>query len=165
MQPSSAATPPTNNSAIARRLIAALLAALLAACAGGPPKKEPMMLTLQAAAEVNPDLQGRPSPVVVQILELKSLELFNSLDYMSLSDPSGAALSADLLNRNQVVLSPGASRQMELELDASTQAIGLIAGYRDIDNATWRQAVPISPGETKSITVNLGQAQMTTTTN
>lgn len=142
-----------------------LLALTLAACASGPPPKEVLTLTVTAAADVNPDLQGRPSPVVVQILELKSLEQFNSLDYMSLADAAGSALGADVVNRNQMVLSPGASRSQELELDEATSAIGFIAGYRDLDNATWRQAVPIVQGQTASITVNLGQVQMTTTAN
>lgn len=142
-------------------VLVALLAVLLAACAAAPPQKEQLSMNIQAATDVNPDLQGRPSPIIVHIMELKSVEQFNGLDYMSLSDPSGGPLGADLVSRNQIVLSPGASRQMPMELDAATTAIGLVAGYRDMDNATWKQAVPITQGTTTAITVNLMQTQLT----
>lgn len=135
------------------------LALVLAACASAP-KKATLTLSAQATADVNPDLEGRPSPIILHIMELKSAELFNSLDYMGLADPSGGALGTDLVNRSQVVLSPGAARQIPMELDAATTAIGLVAGYRNMDNATWRQVVPITQGKTSSVTVTLGQAQL-----
>jgi len=136
----------------------------LAACGGGGPKKEGLTVNIQAAEDVNPDLQGRPSPIVVHLYELKSVETFNSLDYTSLTDPSGAALGADRLNGLQTVVAPGGFSLQELEIDAATSAIGIVAGYRDIDNASWRQAVPVVPGDTDTITVQLGQFQMSTST-
>ena len=143
-----------------RAAVVILLAMLLAACAAAPPQKAALAMNLQAAPDVNPDQQGRPSPIIVHIMELKSVEQFNSLDYMSLTDPSGGALGADMVSRNQIILSPGASRQIPMELDAATTSIGLVAGYRDIDNATWRQAVSITQGTTTVITVNLRQSQL-----
>lgn len=150
--------------AAARASLIVLLLAGLAACGGGGPKKEGLVVNLQAAEDVNPDLQGRPSPIVVHVIELKSVETFNSLDYVSLTDPSGAALGADRLNGSQVVVAPGGFSMLELEIDASTTAIGVVAGYRDIDNASWRTAVPVSPGQTETIVVQLGQFQITTST-
>lgn len=135
---------------------------LLAACASAP-KKESLTVSVQATADVNPDLQGRPSPIIVHIMELKSAELFNSLDYMGLTNASGTGLGADLVGRSQLVLSPGELRQLPLELDAATTHIGLVAGYRNIDNATWRQVVPIMQGKSRSVSVNLSQAQLTAT--
>jgi type VI secretion system protein VasD len=147
-----------------RWVIALALLALLSACAGAP-KKETLTLAISATEDVNPDLQGRASPIVLHILTLKSAEQFNALDYQSLASASSGALGADQLARDQVVLSPGSSRSMELELDAGTQAIGLVAGYRDLNNSSWRQAVTISPGSTKSITVNLTKSMLETSTN
>ncbi len=148
--------------AIARWCLAAVLMAGLAACGGAPKKPDPITVSIQAAPDVNPDLQGRPSPIVLHILELKSAETFNSLDYVSLTDPSGAALGADRLNGIQLVVAPGGSNLQTLEIDSGTSAIGFVAGYRDIDNASWRQVVPIVAGTTTTIAVNLGQFQVTT---
>lgn len=39
-------------------------------------------LTLAASDEVNPDLHGRPSPVVVQLFELKHPVAFENADFL-----------------------------------------------------------------------------------
>ena len=64
-----------------------------------------------------------------------------------------------------MVMAPGTSRSLELEISPEAQAIGLVAGYRDIDNATWRKAIPVSPGGTKSISVNLTATALESSTN
>lgn len=135
----------------------------LAACAGAP-KKQGLSVSIQAAEDVNPDQQGRPSPIVVYVIELKSAETFKNLDFAGLTNASGAALGADRLNSTQTVVSPGGMQMLALEIDPSVTVIGVVAGYRDIDNATWRQAVPVVPGKTDNIVVQLGQFQMSTST-
>ena len=135
---------------------------LLSAC-GGAPKREALDMQLNATADVNPDMQGRPSPIILHILELGSTEQFNRLDYMSLTQPSGAALGADLLGKNQLVLQPGDSKPLPMELNPMTTAIGLVAGYRDIDNAVWRKVIPVTQGSTKGISITLEQQQIATT--
>ena len=145
-----------------RATLVLLLCLTLAACGGGgTPKPEGLVVKVTAMDDVNPDLQGRPSPIVLHIFELSSAESFNSLDYLGLTSNSGMALGADRLNGNQTVIAPGGFKALELQLDERTSAIGLVAGYRDIDNATWRRAVSIVPGETAEINVQLGQFQMT----
>jgi type VI secretion system protein VasD len=68
-----------------------------------------------------------------------------------------------LLGKNQVILQPGESKTLPMELNPMTTAIGLVAGYRDIDNAVWRKAVPITQGDTKGISITLQQTQIVTT--
>jgi type VI secretion system protein VasD len=142
-------------------LLAIAVAALLSACAGAP-KRENVDMQIGATVDVNPDMQGRPSPVILHILELNSTEQFNRLDYMSLTQPSGAALGPDLLGKNQMVLQPGETKALPMELNPLTTAIGLVAGYRDIDNAVWRTSVAITQGDTKGISITLEQQQIVT---
>ena len=127
---------------------------LLSGC-GGAPKRENIGLQISATADVNPDQQGRPSPIILHVLELNSEEQFNRLDYVSLTQSSGAALGPDLLGKTRLVLSPEDNRQLPLELNPQTTFIGLVAGYRDIDNAAWRTSIPISQGDTKGIYITL----------
>ena len=158
----------TDNTSLFKHVFNSLLVfammALLSACAAPPPPPEPEILGLQilAADDVNPDREGRPSPVILHIMELSSTEQFATLDYMSLTSPSGSALGEDLLSKNQMVLQPGQTKQLPMELDPLTTALGLVAGYRDIDNATWRTSVVITQGSTKGISVTLGQQQIVT---
>jgi type VI secretion system protein VasD len=140
-------------------LLAVAVAGLLSACAGAP-KRENLGLQVSATADVNPDLQGRPSPIILHVMELNSTEQFNRLDYMGLTQPSGAALGAELLGKNQVVLQPGESKNLPMELNPMTTAIGLVAGYRDIDNAAWRTVIPITQGKTKGLSITLEQTQI-----
>lgn len=143
-------------------LLSLSLLGLLSACAGGPPKREALDMQITASADVNPDMQGRPSPVILHIMELNSTEQFNRLDYMGLTQPSGAALGTELLGKNRLVLQPGESKQQPMELNPMTTAIGLVAGYRDIDNASWRKVIPITQGDTKGIVITLEQTQIAT---
>lgn len=130
---------------------------------GGAPKRENVGLQINATADVNPDLQGRPSPIILHVLELSSEEQFNRLDYVSLTQSSGAALGPDLLGKTRLVLSPGGNSQLPLELNPQTTFIGLVAGYRDIDNAAWRTSVAISQGDTKGIIITLEHHSIVTT--
>lgn len=144
-------------------LLTVAMLGLLSACAGGPPKRKALDMQITTTADVNPDMQGRPSPIILHIMELNSTEQFNRLDYMGLTQPSGAALGAEMLGKNQVVLQPGESRTLPMELNPLTTAIGLVAGYRDIDNAAWRKSIPITQGKTKGISITLEQTQIVTT--
>ena len=135
-----------------------LAMALLAAC-GGAPKTQSMTVTVNATESVNPDMQGRPSPIVVHVYELRSGDQFSGLDYFSLTNNVQATLSGDLVAQQQHVMTPGSNRVLELELSAQTTALGFVAGYRDMDNAIWRQVVPVGE-KTKAIVVTLDQQQL-----
>jgi len=151
------------NNRVFRSMLISLLAVavlgLLSACAGAP-KRENLGLQISTTADVNPDMQGRPSPIILHVMELNSTEQFNRLDYMGLTQPSGAALGAELLGKTQVVLQPGESKTLPMEINPMTTAIGLVAGYRDIDNAAWRKTIPIIPGKTKRLSITLEQTQI-----
>jgi type VI secretion system protein VasD len=153
-----------NTRVIAISIMLALCVVLLSAC-GGVPKRENIGLQISATSDVNPDLQGRPSPIILHVFELNSEEQFNRLDYMSLTQSSGAPLGPDLLGKTRLVLSPGDTQPLPLELNPQTTFIGLVAGYRDIDNAAWRISVPILQGKTKGITVTLEQQSITMVSN
>lgn len=144
-------------------LLTMAMLGLLISCASKPPKREDLDMQINATADVNPDMQGRPSPVILHILELNSTEQFNRLDYMSLTQPSGAAMGTEMLGKNQVILQPGETKTLPMELNPLTTAIGLVAGFRDIDNAAWRKVIPITQGDTKGISVTLEQTQIVTT--
>jgi type VI secretion system protein VasD len=156
----------TSPASLTRLLIISILMVttmiLFSGC-GGAPKREEVGLQISATADVNPDLQGRPSPIILHVLELNSEEQFNRLDYVSLTQSSGAALGPDLLGKTRLILSPGDSRQLPLELNPQTTFIGLVAGYRDIDNAAWRTSIPIAQGDTKGISITLEHQSITTT--
>lgn len=133
---------------IARRSGACLLMGLwLTACSTAPAQREQMKLELTVAAKatVNPDEKGRPSPVLVRIYELKTEGPFESADYFSLEKTDKALLSQDLLVRDEFVLRPGESREIERKLNPETQVIGFLVGYKELGKATWRSIYKLPP--------------------
>lgn len=97
-----------------------------------------LVLNIEAAPGVNPDTSLRPSPIKVRIYELKDSSAFVEADYFSLDTTDKVTLAADMLARDEFILRPGESRTIERKSNAQTTAIGVLAGYRDLPNSTWR---------------------------
>ncbi|MGB3125291.1 MAG: type VI secretion system lipoprotein TssJ, partial [Pseudomonas sp.] len=62
---------------------------------------------LNVGEHVNPDLHGRPSPVVVHLLELRHAVAFENADFFSLYTNAEQALPKDWLNSEEFELRPG----------------------------------------------------------
>lgn len=115
----------------------------LVACSSPPPPKPPpqpvkVKLTLAASADVNPDAQNRPSPIVVRIYQLKDDAGFKDADYFALYDKEAATLTAALVSRVEFELAPGEKHTADYSVSPDTRYIGVAAAYRDIRNAQWR---------------------------
>lgn len=100
-------------------------------------------VAITAAEDLNPDYQERPSPVNLIVFQLKSADAFTTLDFFSLFDPEAAALGGDQISRTQMLLQPGEVREWEADFDKETRYVGVIAAFRDIENAQWRSVVEL----------------------
>ena len=98
---------------------------------------------VSAVELLNPDYQGRPSPVNIIVFQLTSADAFVNSDFFSLFDPDAAVLGGDLLGRTQILLQPGEVREWTAQFDRETRFVGVIAAYRDIENAQWRATVAL----------------------
>ena len=74
-----------------------------------------------AAADLNPDYQGRPSPVNVIVFQLVSADTFSNADFFSLFEPEAAILGGD----------------------GAYPRLWDFAAFRDIENAQWRATVAL----------------------
>ncbi len=131
----------TRLSTACRYILAGVLAVSLAACASGPPKDVTLKGSIRAAEDVNPDGNGRPSPVVVKIYQLKSNTRFEQADFFPLSEDTKATLQDDLLAVEEIILTPGEYRPYEGEFDPDTRFVGVTAGFRDIYQADWKDII------------------------
>jgi type VI secretion system protein VasD len=132
-------------SVIRRALCIGLLAVSLVACrsktpAPPPPPKPlpPTLATLTVSADANPDNEGRPSPIVIRIYQLKEGGAFTNANYFALVDKESEALGSSLVSREEYEMQPGATRELELQIPAEARVLGVIAGYRDINNSRWK---------------------------
>ena len=125
---------------------------LAVGCSSGPPL---LRGAINADGGVNPDRGGRASPIVVRVYELKSVAAFNSADFFSLFDNEQATLSGELVGREEFQLQPGESRQYSRQLQPETKFVGVVGAFRDLEQARWRQAVPVPPKKSPTITIGL----------
>jgi len=130
------------------RLVLAIGLLALASCGSAPPnpvKAEAVVLAVvSAAADVNPDADGSPKPVVLRVYQLKADASFANADFFALYDQEQETLGADLLAREEFVLAPGDSRKVEFGVQPDARFIGVAAAFRDIRNADWR-AITATP--------------------
>jgi type VI secretion system protein VasD len=128
---------------------ALLSAALFSGCGSSPVVEPPpppltVEVALTAAADINPDLSQRASPLVVRVYELADAEAFSAADFFALWNQEPVVLAAALVKRHEFVLAPDGKASTSLTLDPRVQAIGIAAAFRDIRNANWRAIVPVS---------------------
>jgi len=137
--------------------IALSVALLLSACGSKPPPKPASVTgTIEATAQVNPSASKRPSPLLVRIYELKSVAAFNAADFMSLYQRDQAELAADLVTKEEFVMSPGETKTFAKTLGADTRFLGVVAAYRDLEHAKWRSVVAVLPNQPQKMTVTAG---------
>ncbi|MCK5190305.1 MAG: type VI secretion system lipoprotein TssJ [Methylococcales bacterium] len=134
-----------------------LLVLLLSGCSSDPEKPEvpPTIVdaTITVSAQVNPDIYNRASPVVVRIFELKSIGAFNESDFYELFEDHDSALGSDLLGSEKFHLNPGDIHSLTHNASPETKFIAVIAAYRNINQAIWRDSVAITANKTTQIMV------------
>lgn len=116
---------------------------IVTSCTPSIPKPVPITGNLIAAGAVNPDITGRASPVAVKIYQLKSVGSFESSDFFALYTQPAAALGADLVSSTEVTVRPGETKRFDQEIDPLTRFVGIVAGFRNLENAQWRAVAPV----------------------
>ena len=111
-------------------------------------------------SDVNPDMSGRPSPVIVRTYELKSLVAFNGADFFSMFEREKDSIGGDLVARDEWALTPGNNRQVIKNLQKETRYVGVVAAFRDLDRAQWRGATLILPNQTSRVEIRLDRNEL-----
>ncbi|MDF5525712.1 type VI secretion system lipoprotein TssJ [Vibrio parahaemolyticus] len=100
-------------------------------------------LEITANHNINPDSNGRPSPVVVYVFELTSTTLFESQDFFSIYEEHEKVLGPDLVNKYEISLTPGQKEIYQASMSPKTEYLGIVAAFRDIENSNWRQVIKV----------------------
>ncbi len=111
--------------------------------------------SIEAAKNLNPDPGGRASPVVVRVYQLRSAGNFENADFFSLYDQEAATLGPDLVSRDELELTPGGSQTIAKDLDPATRYIGVLAAFRDLESARWRDVIAVGDAKSIPLTIKL----------
>lgn len=134
-------------------LLLVAVAAALPACGGGP-KKTPLKMTLNADEGINPSAGGEPSPVVVTVYQLKSLRAFDNADFFDFADDT-KLLGSDLISSREFELTPGSTEEYDNKISADAAYIGVVAAFREIQSAQWRDSVELRKGKKNKFRITL----------
>lgn len=117
----------------------------LSGCSSLSPYSEltKLNLTLTASDQLNPDLNGRPSPIVVRLLELKHSVAFENADFFSLYSRAKESLATDLVVSEEWELKPGEQLVLNLSVQDASRYVAVVAAYRDLRESRWRYVLPV----------------------
>lgn len=132
-----------------KTLVAFTTLVLLAGCTSLSPYSSmtKLNLTLTASDQLNPDLNGRPSPVVVRLIELKHPVAFENADFFSLYEHAKESLAPDLVASEELELRPGESVALKLSVEPGSRYVGVLAAYRDLSETQWRYVLQLTPAQ------------------
>jgi type VI secretion system protein VasD len=132
--------------------VLAVLVAMLTGCAHAPPPPPPppqpldVQVRVVAATDVNPNRNGRPSPVFLRVFELRDSSKFLNAQFDDVTLRADATLAGALIGREERMVEPGSTVLLALKIDPQTRLLGIVAEYSDLANSRWRATSPAPAG-------------------
>lgn len=115
----------------------ALVVAASAGCSWFGPRKD-VGIKATTGPVLNRDDQGRPLSVVLRIYQLRDAGEFNRAPFEALARRDKEILGAELIDRREVVMIPGAEFSDTQKLNDQTRFVGVTALFRRPDQRMWR---------------------------
>jgi type VI secretion system protein VasD len=149
------------------------LAAVLVACKSKPPKVEvpkPInaVVSIVAAPDLNPNRQGRASPVFLRLFLLKDSTQFVNAEFDDVTVKSEQVLAASLVGRDERMVEPGSTIKLTLEVPPEARVLGVVAEFADLPDSRWRTSTAATEGgllsqfKGHSLQVSLGRLSVST---
>jgi len=123
---------------LTKRIILFVFLLGLVSCTAPATKKNSLSLLLVASSDLNPDINGRASPLSLIVYRLKNSSSFKKSDYLSLAENSKSILGRDLIALNILTIRPGQTLELDYSIGEGEGAFGIVAGYRVIDSSGWQ---------------------------
>ncbi len=153
------------STAFLKTLMACVALMWLAGCSSLSPYSTMTKVNLKLTAndQLNPDLNGRPSPIVISLFELKHPVAFENADFFSLYERAKDSLTPDLVASEELELRPGETVELKLSVEEGSRFVGVLAAYRDLPDTQWRYTVQLTPQAVTEVDLTLDQAGIRTT--
>lgn len=112
-------------------------------------------LSLEGSRQLNPDLNDRPSPIVLHLMELKHPVAFENADFFTLYQRPREALAPDLIAIEELELRPGEKRELKLTVQEGSRYLAVLAAYRNLPETNWRLIIPLENKGLNQISLRL----------
>lgn len=131
----------------------------------GEPGDQPseMNLSTHGMPGMNPNFDGKSTPVSIQIFALKSDHLLYETDLYTLIGFPKEALGVTLIEvLDEIQIEPGKFKVIrDYEIPAGTRNIGFAARFNTDEGTTWRASTPVTDkGVTENILVTVSGHQI-----
>ena len=122
-------------------VFALFVAVFMVSCAKNPTHLE---LVIKTTEDLNKDVDGRSSPLMLNFYELESAEKFSKFDYWTLLEKSGENLKDDLVSQSKHIILTEQKQNFKISFGEKTKYLGVIANFRIIDNDyIWKELIEL----------------------
>lgn len=118
-------------------------------------------LSIETGSQLNPDIEGRSSPLVVRIYAFEAIDKFNTSDFFAIYDNDEALLGKDILFRKEIELQPEATQEMTLTAKPEAHYLAVFAAFRNLDTAQWKASMPIPLNRTTKVAIRFDHYTVT----
>ncbi len=129
---------------ISKFIIIFFLFTLIIGCAVKPSESNvDFTYQITTSHDINPNINGQPSPVLVRVYQLSNKVNFQNATYEALFDNEHSALGAEFISINEYLVHPNTSNPVQLQISENVKYLGVAVGYRSIDMVNWRAVVAV----------------------
>jgi type VI secretion system protein VasD len=114
---------------------------------GGESTPAPVEVTVTAAARLNPDDSGQSLPTIIRIYQLKAASKAEGAMFEDLYRRDKELLGEDLLQVDEVVLSPGETVRKAVAGDKGARAVMVLGVFRRPSGNGWRIITELQKGK------------------
>lgn len=114
---------------------------IMTGCSNTPVK---VRSTIIAEKNINKNIRNQPSPVVLKIFQLKSINLFNKAGYLSLTKFPKLYLKSELIKEETIIIRPNQSIPYKTDMSPKTRFIGVVGLFRNKNNVSWKTSHKVS---------------------
>ena len=138
---------------------------LMGGCSSSPKSLPLSKLTIlfQSTPNLNPDINGRPSPVDIRIYQLKQTSTFSQSKFFDLYNHSQSVLGRDLVEEHSFEVRPRRNKKIDINLEKEAKYLGFLVAYYDINQAKWKDVLVVSELERDTMTLSLNSKKFSIT--
>jgi type VI secretion system protein VasD len=122
------------------------LCIFLTACSSTSENNVDFRYLISATSDINPDIEGHPSSVIVRVYQLANKINFENANYDELFESKHNALGTEFITLNEYLVDPNSLNDIDLKISENAKFIGVVVGYRSVDMVTWRTVIPVPEG-------------------
>jgi type VI secretion system protein VasD len=121
---------------------------LVASCRSSQPapsEQAPFDVEITAGQRLNPNDLGQPLPTIIRIYQLRATGKLERAEFDRVYRQPKELLGEDLLQTEEVTLSPGDTLKRRLERDRGGRYVAVVALFRRPTGTSWRAFAEFGP--------------------